>query len=124
MSAGQISGKSLNVSQVCVNGVVAKPNQVYSGLATIPLNASVVPYYILIPTGYITNANAPVSVQLQVPDGATANWIVDARPVVSSGGVWYIRVDLYSAVSSSLTTVSWMVGAPVATPTTATITLP
>jgi len=92
------------------------------GLAVIS-STGVSTYFIATPSGSITTSNAPVVSLLQIPDGATQNWIVDSSPALVSGN-WYVKVDFSTTVRTIGTTISWAVLSNTCTPTTALTTLP
>lgn len=110
MSAGSIGNKQVNFNSVSIGNTPVYPS--FVGLAS-SIATGISTIYIPTPSSAITSSNAPVSVLLQVPDGATQNWIVDARPVrEASTSNWFIRTNFAQNISSANTIVSWGVGAP------------
>ena len=89
-----------------------------SGLSIIN-NSSFSIYYIPVPVGSITDNNAIVQTTLQVPDGATQNWIVDAYPYYGLDNLWYIKVEFSFAVTNIGTRIAWFIAAPTCTPSSA-----
>jgi len=73
---------------------------------------------------FITTTNAPVTVTLQIPDGTTQNWIVVAKPYLSSSNNWYIQVEFSTNIINTGTIMSWAVNAPDSTPSPALTTAP
>jgi hypothetical protein len=73
---------------------------------------------------FITSVNAPVTVTLQIPDGITQNWIVDAVPYLSAGNNWYIQVEFSTLIINTGTSMSWAVNAPTSVPSTPFISAP
>jgi hypothetical protein len=86
-------------------------------LAVIPVaNVGFPTYYIPTPIGAIFDGTAVITALLQIPDGSSQNWIVDASPYFGMDGFWYIRVDFSSNVLNGGTTISWAVNADRSTP--------
>jgi hypothetical protein len=98
-------------------GSVQWGNSVACGLAVIPnANVGFFNYYIPTPIGAIFDGTAVITALLQIPDGNTQNWIVDASPFFGGDGFWYIKVEFATNVTTSGTTISWAVNADRSTP--------
>lgn len=87
-----------------------------SGLAQIGLAGSTDYLIPIIPpiTGFTTNA--VVQTLLQIPDGATQNWIVYAQPHIDDSLNQSILVSFAYAITNVGTTISWNVIAADSTP--------
>ena len=94
------------------------------GLATCPVDPGSNIYYIQVPDGSFTTSNAIVQTTLQIPDGSTQNWIVDASPYFGSLGAQYIFVEFAATVTNAGTTIAWSILASDSTPTPALLTVP
>jgi len=65
-------------------------------------------YYITL-AGTAVTASSIVNTLLQVPDGASQTWIVNAFPAVSGGGVPYIQIDFSNPPTTDDMVVAWSV---------------
>jgi hypothetical protein len=98
-------------------GSVQWGNSAPCGLAVIPTaKVGFTNYYIPTPIGAIFDGTAVVSAVLQIPDGATQNWIVDSSPFFGGDGFWYIKVAFSTNVTYGATAISWSVHADRSTP--------
>jgi len=112
--AFDVAGAGAITGVQTINGAAYPPGAVssYSGLATIIGDSTNDTWYINV-TAEVPGLTATSVVQatLQVPDGATQNWIVYAEPLAPAGVNRYIRVVFASPVEASGVTVSWFIAA-------------
>jgi len=92
-----------------------------SGLSVCPVGSNI--YYIPVPDNSFTTSNAVVQTTLQIPDGSTQNWIVDAKPYFGLLGQ-FIFVEFSIPIINTGTTVAWTVLAKDCTPSTASDIIP
>jgi hypothetical protein len=111
LTADASTGSAGQVLTSTGTGVEWASTVLLSGLAQIgPGGTGFTEYWIIVgPTavnGVTTSAS--VTATLQIPDGTSQNWIVNADPIIV-GGIAYIHVVFASLVADDAVVVSWCV---------------
>jgi hypothetical protein len=105
---------------IWTNPSVPSGTSLINAVSPIPVST----YWIQVNNSFITDVNAPITATLQLPEGATQNWIVYAFPFFGTDSNWYIQVEFSAPVTTSGAVVSWAVNSLTSTQSTAVTTSP
>ena len=94
------------------------------GLVSIAMQLPPQSTYFIPLSGTAVTANSIVNTLLQIPDGLTQTWIVNAFPAVSAGMIPYIQIDFSNVPTTDSMVVAWSVVSYTSTTVAANVTAP